>query len=461
MTTFNKIIKTFFKITDSIDDSINESIVEGNNIDTSNSSFNLIKIIFSIYLNNPEKKNKHVFFEETINNLFLNSIKAEFISIFCRLQQIYHSLNKFAYLYKFNKAKIVVNMDMCLNEIKITDKNVICIYQMKSRYIFSINDLIKIINTSLTHSYLFFVEPKSCKNPYNNVVFNKSTLYNIYFFIKFKTLINPELVIKFFECNFNLNLFFNKYESLLREYSIQNFVSSSTNSIVVSEIKRMITKFNILSSKKIIIHEDFPQHMLIEIFKPYVLLYLTSCFSLNTLIKNNAYNKLSSKLFSFQKFNPRFGRRILKTTVKQKSVFGKKRRARHYEYNNTHVNFYEKSKDDFLQDHTKINTNISENYTIPNALNSRFIYTNIQNVGFILDETNIADYDDDDDDDDVAIVNEPADEDDDYDDDYDDDDDGDEDEGEDIMPSPIENNEEEESIISEAYDDTEETDSIS
>ena len=313
MVTFNNIIKTFFKI----NESINESINEGNNID-SNSSLHLIKIIFSIYLNNGEKKNKIYFFKETINNLFLTSIKSEFITIFCRLQKIYRSFNKFAYLYKFNKSKIVTNMDMCLNEIKLTDKNVICIYHMKSRYIFSINDLIKIINTSLTNSYLFFVEPKPCKNPYNNLVFNKSTLYNIYFFIKFKTLINPELIIKFFNCNFNLNLFFNKYEILLRDYSIQNFVSSSTTSIVVAEIKKMITTFNVLSTKKIIIHVDFPQNKLVEIFKPYVLLYLTERYSFTQLIKNKAYNKLNVKLFRFQKFSPQFGRRIIKTTVVQK-----------------------------------------------------------------------------------------------------------------------------------------------
>ena len=69
MVTFNNIIKTFFKI----NDSINEKINEEHNMATT-SSFNLIKTIFSIYLNNKEKKNKLHFFKETINNLFLNSI---------------------------------------------------------------------------------------------------------------------------------------------------------------------------------------------------------------------------------------------------------------------------------------------------------------------------------------------------------------------------------------------------
>ena len=442
MVTFNNIIKTFFEIPDSINESINESINKRDNICISN-SLQLIKIIFSIYLKNQEKKNKYIFFKETINNLFLNSITIEFIAIFCKLQKIYNALNKFAHLYKFNKSEVVVNTDMCLNEIKITDKNVICIYQMKSRYIFSINDLIKIINTSLTQSYLFFVEPKSCKNPYNNLVFNKSTLYNIYFFIKFKTLINPELIIKFFECNFNLTEFFNKYETLLREYSIQKFVSSSTNNIVVYEIKKMITTFNVLSTKKIIIHEDFPQNKLIEIFKPYIILYLTSCYSLNTLLKNKAYNKLNKKLFRFQKFNPYFGRRILKTTVIQKTVFGKKRREQHFEYNNYHVNFNETPKTNFLQDHTTVNTNSFEDYTISNALNSRFIYTNRQNIALILNENIIAA--------DEAEADDAASEDEDEDEDED---------NEDIITSPVESAAEENSIWPDSYDDID-NDSIS
>jgi hypothetical protein len=245
-------------------------------------------------------------------------------------------------------------------------------------------------------------------------------------------LINPEIIIKFFECNFNLNEFFNKYETLLREYSIQNFVSSSPKSTVVIEIKKMITLFNLLSAKKIIIHADFPQNNLVEIFKPYVLLYLTSCYSLTPLIKNKAYNKLNAKLFRFQKFNPHFGRKITKTTVIQKTVFNKKIRKQQYEYNNTHVNFNEKQKDNFLQDHTTVNTNSFENYTTPNALNSHFIYTNRQNIALILNE-NITAADDADN----------ADNDDDTGDTGDDDTDNDEEE-DDVMPSPVENSEEEE-----------------
>ena len=71
--------------------------------------------------------------------------------------------------------------DMCLNELKENDKNVLCILDNGSKYLYHIKDLINIIHTSLTNSSSFFCQPKSIKNAYNNLPFKKSILYNIYF----------------------------------------------------------------------------------------------------------------------------------------------------------------------------------------------------------------------------------------------------------------------------------------
>lgn len=349
MVIFNTIITNFFN---------DEHDNNKNNID----SYTLFKIIFLDYT--KSNKDKFVFFMETLTNVFLKTVEKDFVSLFCKFQKIYHSLNKFVYLCKFKKSNIVVNTNMCLNEININDKNVICIFQKNCRYLFDINDIIKIINNSLTSSYLFFVEPKPCKNPYNNLIFEKATLYNIYFFIKYNTFIYPELVFKFFECNFNLSLFLYKYESLARDYLIKNFVNSSTSSMTAIEIKKMIAIFNNkYNTKKIYIHNDFPQERLIKIFRPYLFLHLTSNYSFNNMVKNRASIELKEKLFRFNKFNPKFGRKIIKSVAIQRNPFGKVKYKQHFEFMDAHINFNPKNSISFLQDHTTVNIDSLEDYT--------------------------------------------------------------------------------------------------
>ena len=145
-----------------------------------------------------------------LNNIFLTEQqKEDFINIFCKIQKMYFALSRFAYIYRYNKAKVVVDTDLCLNKIDINNKNSICLFQEKNKYYFRINDLINIINNALSNSPDFFSVPLVIKNPYNNVPFNKSTLYNIYFNIMSKTYIVSELIHKFFLTNFDINKFHN------------------------------------------------------------------------------------------------------------------------------------------------------------------------------------------------------------------------------------------------------------
>ena len=130
----------------------------------------------------PFNTNKFLFLDNALNAFMIKGQREnEILDYFCKIQKIYHALNKFAFIIKYKKAKIVVNTDMQLNEINETNQNVICLYQEKAKYLFKIFDLLKIINISLSNSYQFFVEPLCIKNPYNNIPFNKSTLYNIYY----------------------------------------------------------------------------------------------------------------------------------------------------------------------------------------------------------------------------------------------------------------------------------------
>jgi len=217
-------------------------------------------------------------FKESLDS-FLNFSREDFIQYFCKIQRTYNALSKFAFIYKYKKSVMSVTQDMGLNDINISNKNVLCIYDKNTRYLFNINDIIKIINTSLTNAFMFFAEPLPIKNPYNNLPFTKANLYNIYFFINFNTNIHADLFDKFFHCDFDLSIFYKKYEHLLREYSIINFINNLTASILIEEIKKMLLVYNYKNKlNKIKIDVSFPKNILIKIMKPYLVLYFQNCY---------------------------------------------------------------------------------------------------------------------------------------------------------------------------------------
>ena len=50
-----------------------------------------------------------------------------FLQLFYLLQKTYYGFSKLAYLYKYKRAKILIENDLCLNPINVNDKNVLCI----------------------------------------------------------------------------------------------------------------------------------------------------------------------------------------------------------------------------------------------------------------------------------------------------------------------------------------------
>lgn len=322
------------------------------------------KIFFSIMCNESFKsyKNKFHFIEETLNNFYFSIKQNErdgFFNLFCKIQSIYHRLNRLVYLYKYKKSNLIIDTDLQLNKITENEPNVICIYHINSRYLFKIEDLLKIIYTSLTNSFLFFSEPISIKNPYNNVPFGKSILYYIYIylasnakitFIKSKYL---DIFLKFKECNFDTTMFVNCYEHILREYAIKNHLNNTTKPTLLVEIKSMVDMFNNNFSKqinKITISEEFPEDDLIRIMKPYLYLHLTSCCSLVNKNKIEANKQLHKKLREFQCFNPQFGRKI----IRFKNVInnGKFKRVKsHIEFNMKHKKFNTYDIGTFMTNH--------------------------------------------------------------------------------------------------------------
>ena len=341
-----------------------------------------IKLAFCVFLRDLNIENKYKKMYEILNGFLIKEKQKqdEFIDYYYKIQKTYNTLTRFVYNYKCKKTKIVVNTDMGLNELSVTDKNVICIIDNNSKYLFHVNDLINIINTSLTNSYLFFAEPKSVKNPYNNLPFNKSTLYNIYFYIRYKTDYYPELLFKFFDCNFNLTKFKSLNENLLREYSIENYVYKSPVNVIEKEIKQMILNFNLQCKimclkNRILINEDFPINKLATIMKPYLFLYCKSLYSFHPQIKKQYSDIFKSSMLRFNKFNPQFGRKKIKILYKTVRYFKKKMCGKEIIFDDKCINFYdiEKQNEKFLSDHLKYDE-VENNF----ILNNSFIFNHYE-----------------------------------------------------------------------------------
>lgn len=344
-----------------------------------------ISLLFSIINKKIDSsKSKYKQYYEFLNNfLIINSEqdKEDFKATFSRVQRIYNILNRFAYNYKFKKAKIVVNTDMCLNELNESNKNVISIIQNNSKYLFNVNDLINIIDTSLTSSNSFFVQPKKIRNPYNNIAFNKSTLYNIYFFIKFNTNYYSDLLYKFFECNFNMGTFKLTHEYMLREYIIKNHVYKSASNILLDEIIYMVEEFNELCmyaniTNRIKVDEDFPKDRLIKIMQPYLFLFCKALYSYHPLDKTNFSNYFKKGLLRFSNFNPNFGKKECKLVYKTDKNFVQTIVCEKY-FNEKHIPFnnIEKQNAIFLTDHLEYENIQSHTINHNNVEN----YNNIQN----------------------------------------------------------------------------------
>ena len=330
------------------------------NYDSSDKVDKIIKMLFVTFLlKEVTPKNKLGFFFETIQNTFFKNSKEEFILHYCKIQHTYNGFRKLKQIFKYKTAKTVVNYDIGLNEINENQKNVISILQNNSKYLFSINDLLNIINTSLTNNYQFFAEPLCIKNPYSNLPFSKSTLYNIFYFILYKTYYRPDLFCKFFLCNFNLSRFGKIHEVLLREHAIKNFVYNSPSNVLVKEIKKMIKFFNNYYSHFNINHQininvDFPKQKLIKIMQPYLLVYFTSIFSMSLIKKREAAILFKRLMVKFYKFNPQFGRKKYKILFKNTKNFKKKIIGKLIEFDDRHIGFpnnHINNVDTFLKDH--------------------------------------------------------------------------------------------------------------
>ena len=279
-------------------------------------------------------KDKFKEIDDVLMNIFITNIHREqILEYIYKTQKHYSALSRFAHCWKFKRAPVQITTDLYMNDIDQGKFNVFTLLQNGFKYHFVISDLINIINTSLTNSVDFFVEPHVAKNPYNNIEFTVADMYNIYFFIKTRNIMMPRLIEGLFQTNINLALFEVEYEPLLREMNIRNCLYNSCEHVLYRDIIDMLRSTCTLYTRFLNIHKDFPKNTLVSIMKPYLQLYYTSMYYIEGTIKKSSAEKLLyKKLRLFVKFNPQFGRKeMCRDFLTQKRVVSYN--MRHIEFN--------------------------------------------------------------------------------------------------------------------------------
>jgi hypothetical protein len=304
----------------------------------------VIHFVFTI--TSFQSSQKFIFVKNILENMFISQHDKERMQSFIQCtQKHYHALNKFAFICKYKLASSGCSTDMYMNPICENDRNTITILQENTKYTFTFSDLNRIINKSLCNHFEFYAEPNPIKNPYNNIPFSKSNLYTIYFAIKKSNFMISSVFHNFFLSNFSLAYFINQFEYQLRNKYIENtchlqnnnldIIESDDDNPIYDDIIDMINTYNSSNPKNIItIHSDISQKIIVDIFKPYLNLYYRNIHSMTTVDHNKYFVYYQYMLEQFNKFNPAFGRRIIK------KIHPFKTKTKTYiTYNTEHIEF--------------------------------------------------------------------------------------------------------------------------
>ena len=318
---------------------------------TNEANNNMLKNLFYTFITSAETLSltpivKYNYLRFIIFNDFFNKETKElFLNIFMKVQRKYFIIKRTLRHYRYRKAEIQINTDIFLNPINIYDKNIFVLFQNNKKYLFTITDLVNLINSSLGHTDYFFSSPLICKNPYNNMPFNKSELYNIYFFMKSTNIIIPTLFHNFFMANFSLSKFKLENEDNIREYSIVNYINNSTEQELRRKILQMLRYTYYTNNIKI--HKEFQTNTLIKIMKPYLNLYLHAIYSTESNKKIHYEHLLNMGLKQFARYNPRFGRKV----IVQNQLSINKNKKYINKINDVHIPYINKYDNDFMNNH--------------------------------------------------------------------------------------------------------------
>jgi hypothetical protein len=91
----------------------------------------------------------------------------------------------------------------------------------------------------------------------------------------------------------------------LRDYALDAYIKNTPISTLGKQVRAMLKKKRF----KCVIHANFPNDLLVEIFRPYLRLYYISMYALEDQKQSNADYELSLRLNYFSNYNRLFGRK--------------------------------------------------------------------------------------------------------------------------------------------------------
>ena len=220
----------------------------------------------------------------------------EQINLFIKSQNIYHKLNNMILHYKLNKYNHNNSDDMYFEKININSINTIKLLIDNKIFLFTIKDIIQIINNHILHT-----NPNNdiislkIRNPYTNNVIKLHNLYNIYISLRNRNIFNQIYYI-LYKNNFDLNILNVQYKYLLYYNLFIYNINHCSDNYLYNNIIKM---FNVMSCYyNISYFLKYDDSIIVKKYKKLLLHYfIYTCkeASINTSIKNKII--LMKKLF--------------------------------------------------------------------------------------------------------------------------------------------------------------------
>jgi hypothetical protein len=133
--------------------------------------------------------------------------------------------------------------------------------------------------------------------------------------------------------DFDLRKFRDENENVIKNIAFNSYVRNASATSLYNSAVQMLKKYQ----KNLVIHKDFPKEQVIDILRPYLLLYYIIEYSSEEYKITDAEENLKYKLQRLYEYNSSFGRKI----VKLKRVGFSKRMIRITEFNSDHPHFDE------------------------------------------------------------------------------------------------------------------------